>query len=115
MRVPGLDQLVRQLGQVQEDLGDLTAVNLQAARLVAADAGPRTPRRTGTLAAGTRASSTRNLAIISNATRYAVPVFGGVPARGQAAQPWLLATVERDTDHILDLYADRVQAITERT
>lgn len=99
VRVDGAKQLRASMKAAGEDLSDLKEVNAQAARTVSAAAVPRTPVRTGRLAASIRPSGTKTAAIV-RAGRSSIPYAGviefGWPGHNIEAQPYV-TTAAADT------------------
>jgi hypothetical protein len=72
------------------NMGDLTAANRDAAKIVAPESAARTPRRTGRLAGTVKAGATRSAAVVRVGSRtvpYAGPIIFGWDAHNIAPQP----------------------------
>lgn len=87
----------RALKAAEVDLAELKAAHQAAGAVVIAAAVPRTPRRTGRLAAGHRASRAQATARVTVAAVYASVIHYGWAARGIEPQPWLY-TAAVDTE-----------------
>lgn len=92
VQVQGLGQLEQQLHALADWLRSPQALNLAVAQVIVREAQPRTPRRTGRLAASMEAQATGKAARPTARTPYAQPVHQGVPSRNMRAQPWLIQT-----------------------
>lgn len=116
VQVEGLRQLVRTLKAAEVDLDDLKDANNAAGRIVLDAARPRTPTRTGALAASGRANRAAGKANVVFGTArvpYGPPIHWGWAARHIKAQPWVttaaqatqgdwVAAYERDIQRVLD-------------
>lgn len=116
IRVEGAKQLRRTLRKAGDDLTELKAAHGKAAGLVATAARPRTPHRTGRLAASVRPGATKTSAIIragKAAVPYANPIHWGWPSRHIAAQPWLSATAQETEPRWTALYDAAVTRVLD--
>lgn len=117
VRVVNGRQLRSELRRAAGNLDDLKDANARAAALVAREAGPAAPRRTGRLAStvrGNRAAGRATVTVGSAAVPYARPIHWGWPARGIEADPWVADTAVRTEPVWLDYYQHDVQTILDR-
>jgi len=115
--VKGAPQLRRALKQAELDLSQLREPYRNAAALVATSAKPRTPRRTGALAASVRPGATRTMGVIragKAAVPYANPIHWGWPTRGIKAQPWLSQTAQATEPQWLEFFRVEIEAIVSK-
>lgn len=98
-----LDQLGRQLHAAGVQLADLEPVNAEAGRVV--DSAARPPRRSGALAAASRADATAHGVTFASTARYWTWVHWGAPRRHIKARPWFLEALERQRTEVLAVYA----------
>lgn len=108
--VKGLDDIVQGFDNVGEALRHLDDLDAAAADVVARAAGPRTPRRSGRLAAG---NTVRDGAVV-NDTVYAGVIHGGWAARHIRAQPWIVEAGEATVDEWTAVYQDGVEELLTR-
>ena len=116
IRVEGARQLRAALKRAGIDVADLKAAHKEAAELVKRAADPVAPRRSGALAASTRAAGTQGAAIIRVGTarvRYAGPIHWGWPARNIKAQPWIADAAERTEPEWSQEYLDHLEHIIQ--
>jgi hypothetical protein len=117
VRVEGTRELRRALKQAGDDLDDLKDANQAAGKIVLEEAEPRTPRRTGRLAATgrvNRAAGKANVSYGSAKVPYAGPIHWGWPARHIAAQPWVLEAAEASQPKWVQAYSDAVQKVLDK-
>jgi HK97 gp10 family phage protein len=117
--VVGLGDLRRALAGVGADAaGELRAALLAGARVVAADAVRRAPRRTGRLAASVRAGTDRRGALVRAGNDSTVPYAGvihyGWPARHIAPQPFLDDAVRASAEEVVRRAADALDRLIAR-
>lgn len=114
LQVDGARQLRSSLKRAGVSVQDLKAAHKAVADMVATDASPRTPRRTGRLAGTLRAAGTQSAAIV-RAGRSTVPYAGvihwGWPAHGIDAQPWIAEAAERKFEPAQAQYLQALEAI----
>lgn len=116
--VEGERELRRRLRRVEGGLAELKAAHKEVATSVANWSRPRTPRRTGRLAATARASGTNTASIVryGNArVPYAAPIHYGWPARHIAPQEWLIRTAQQTERTWVAMYNQHVRRLVERT
>lgn len=115
-KVEGLDRLVRTLNRAALDVSDLKDAHANAGRIVAADAVPRAPHRSGKLAGTIRTTrQARRARIVAGRSNvpYAGPIHWGWQARhikanpfiswaAQATEPQWTDGYRRDVQHALD-------------
>lgn len=113
----GADRMRKTLKAAGRDLADLREPYLNASRKVAAAAGPRTPRRTGRLAASIRPGASRAGGVVRAGgakVPYANPIHWGWPKRGIKAQPWLSQAAQAtEPDWIKDFMEELDQAVEQ--
>lgn len=90
------DRLAATLKAAADKVSDLTDAHTVAARVVLSAATPKTPRRTGRLAAGLRSVVGPHGFTIAAAAPYAAPVH--------AARPWVTDAIAATTDDQVDVY-----------
>lgn len=117
LQVDGLRALTKALKAAGEDVTELKALNGKAAALVADAAAPRTPRRSGRLAASVRTGATQRGGRVM-AGKASVPYAGvihwGWPKRGIKAQPWIADTAVATEDRWTDVYLEGAEELLER-
>lgn len=113
IKLAGAGPLVASLDAAADDLADMTAVNLQIATRLRADALPRVPVRTGRLVGSLTTVADPVSAAVTSAVPYANPVHSGVPSRGIPASPFLATSLEANTAGIVDLYTTTAQDILD--
>lgn len=107
----GLPQLVARLDHARTGLDDLTDANRRMVELVARDADPAAPRRTGKLASSTVVEVSATGWGLVNGQPYATPVHWGTHT--MRARPWLLNAADRTEDQWMQLLADHVQQLLD--
>ena len=111
VEVKGAEQLAASMRAAGRDLADWSAVNEDAAAIIANDARGRAPRRSGRLSASIRPAGTRDEARVDVGVVYAGVQEFGWPRRNIRGTPYLypaLADTERRT---MALYSDRVDEV----
>jgi phage gpG-like protein len=115
VRVEGAAQLRRTLKGASKDLQKQLAVTHRAVSgLVAAQARPAAPRRSGALAASLRPGGTQTKAVVrvgGAAVPYAGPIHWGWAARNIPAQPFVAQVVDSNEPQIVEAYLERVDDI----
>lgn len=118
VKVEGLSTLNRTMRQAGEDLGELKEANREAAGIVAGYGAPRTPRRTGRLAATVKARPTQTAARVTAGTPksvpYAAPIHWGWPARNIRWQPWLADAANATEPVWLPRYSAEIDRIVSK-
>lgn len=114
VEVVGGRQFRRALNRCEADVAELKDAHQRAGQIVVAAATPRTPRRTGRLASGHRASRAKARARVTVAAVYAGPIHWGWPARHIAAQPWLYDAAVASEPVWFPAYQADVKAIIAR-
>lgn len=97
-----LEQLAVELRAAGVKLADLEPVNTEAGRVVAAAARP--PRRTGTLAAGSRSVASPGGVTFASTARYWTFVHYGAPRRNIKAHPWWPEAIAATRTEVLAVY-----------
>ena len=103
MSIEGITDLVSSLDDAARALEANQAAHDAAGRLLVAKAEPRTPRRTGTLAAGVRYDAADGVTVLADDVRYAPFVH--------AAQPWLAETIDDQVTPVVEIFRDEVEQI----
>lgn len=114
IKVEGGRQIRSQLKAAGEDLSDLKDAHLSAAELVVRAAEPKTPRKTGRLAATGRAAGTATQAIMrwgGGAVKQAGPVHFGWAERNIKPQPWATDTAQETEPQWTEIYFAKVQRV----
>lgn len=117
VEVDGLAALRRQLRALGDDLTDLKAANAAVGAFVANRAAPRAPRRTGRLAASTRAGRAAGAATVSAggaAVPYAGPIHWGWARRNIAPHPWIADTAKDTQSQWLPIYEQELQKLADK-
>jgi hypothetical protein len=117
VRVDGAKQLRATMKAAGVDLSDLNAVNKRTAEKVSAVAAPRTPRRSGALAATVRPAGTRTAAIVragTAAVAYASVIEFGWPDRHIEAQPFVTSAAHDTEPEWTGYYQQEVEKILDR-
>ncbi|MFJ9125704.1 hypothetical protein ACIRJS_16575 [Streptomyces sp. NPDC102340] len=86
--VTGDKALARRLRTTERGLDNLSPTHRRTAAVVQRTARAMAPKRTGRLAASTRAHATRRAAVITFGSVYAGPVHWGWPNRPDHARGW---------------------------
>jgi hypothetical protein len=114
VKVQGVTQLARALRDMDADLGDLRAVNVQVAAVVWRAAVMAAPRRSGDLALSVKPGATRFRAKVGSRKVYAGPIHWGWAGHNIRAQPFA-ATAASDTEaKWLRLYLDEMQRLCDK-
>ena len=117
IQVTGAKELRKALSKMGRDLGDLRAINLEAAKVVADEAERRAPRRSGTLARTIRPTASKAAGRVA-AGRKSVPYAGvihfGWPGHNIAAQPFIFDALADKAQAVTDKYVERVDALVIR-
>lgn len=111
VEVRGDERLSAALGRAGRDLEDLGDTSADAARLVAAMARPRAPRRTGRLAASHAVVEEGPSGIVEARTVYANAIHWGWRSHNIEPQPWLMDTAERTQPQWLNLYERKLDEV----
>lgn len=117
LRVEGAAELRRTLKAAGDDLNDLKDAHATAARLVAADAAQRAPRRTGRLASNVRGSGAKTSATIRAGgakVPYAGPIHWGWPAHNIKPNPFIAEAAQTTEGAWTAIYHNSVQRILDR-
>lgn len=118
VRVEGLRELRRRLRRIEGGLQDLKRINKETADYIASAARPRTPHRTGRLAATLRTSGTNRAGVIRAGTArvpYAAVIHYGWPRRNIEPQPWLVDAAQRTEPAWSARYQSEINDLVERT
>jgi hypothetical protein len=111
----GMREFTRALNAMGDDLGELKATHAEAAEVVAMRAAVIAPRRSGFLADSLRSSGTRAGGKVragsASLVPYAGPIHFGWPARNIRPQPFIYDAIDDRRSQVLDVYAERVDAI----
>ena len=114
VRVEGAREFRATCKKAAVDLSSMQETHWKASALVWRKAVPRTPKRTGRLAASVRNAGTKTAAIVragSSAVPYAGVIHWGWPARNIAPQPWIADTAAESRDEWLAVYEAGVQKV----
>lgn len=115
VRVEGAAQLRRTLKGASKDLlKQMAGTHKAVSGLVATQARPAAPRRTGALAASVRPGGTQTKAVVrvgGAAVPYAGPIHWGWAARNIPAQPFVARVVDTNEPQIVEAYLARVDDI----
>jgi hypothetical protein len=111
VELAGLSDLTDRLAHARAGVLDLTDVNRDAAQLVATEADPTAPRKTGRLASSTTIVATADSWGLANGQPYFLPVHWGT--RYMRAQPWLQTAADTTTDRWQQLLADHLQQLLD--
>ena len=118
IRVENLREVQAALKGIDRSLGrQLTAVNRDAARLVAVEAERSAPRRTGRLGSSIRATAQQRAGQVRAGTvkvPYAGVIEFGWPAHNIAAQPFLFPSLEAKREDVIDLYDRLIRELVDR-
>jgi len=111
--VRGVDHLQATLNAAAAELGDLAGAHAEAARILAAGAAARAPKRTGALAASIRVQTGRPVQV-STALVYAGVQEFGWPARRIRARRFIRDAVPGTRDQWLPVYERAVAAALDK-
>lgn len=117
LQVEGLRELVKAMKAAEADVTELKALNGKAAAIVQDAAAPRTPRRSGKLAASVRTgASNRSGRVMAgkSSVPYAGPIHWGWTRRHIKAQPWLADTASATEDRWTDIYTAGMEELLEK-
>lgn len=118
VRVEGAAQLRRTLKGASKDLLKQMAVtHREVSGLVATQARPAAPRRSGALAASLRPGGTATKAIVragGAGVPYAGPIHWGWAARSIPANPFIAQVVDTNETQIVEAYTARVDDILDQ-
>lgn len=106
--VEGAEELARTIGQLADDLDDMTPAHESAGQLLADLADPNVPRRSGDLAGSVQTTGDPTETTVAYDAIYAGVIHNGWDARNIPAQPWLADTAAESAEALLDVYADYV-------
>jgi hypothetical protein len=112
--VDGARELRASLKRAGVGVQDLKDAHRKVADMVAAEAEPKAPRRSGRLAGTMRAAGTQSAAIVRvgrSSVPYAGPIHWGWEARGIKAQPWIAEAADREFEPAQQLYLQALEAI----
>ncbi len=96
------------------DLKDMTAVNKQAAEIVAQSARGLAPVLSGQLRGSIRAKGTQKYGSVAAGRRsipYAGPIHFGWPRHGIEAQPFIYDALEERSDDVIEKYDQFIEAL----
>jgi hypothetical protein len=108
VRVSGVREVQGAMRKLDVQAQDLKAAHLRVASAIVPGIGPRTPHRTGALAASWSAGATKGRARITSSQLYAGPIEYGWPARGIEPARMVRDTIDASRDEILQLYGDEL-------
>lgn len=123
VRVEGLDDVRRKIRKMEQGLdqdaakGDLKAMNLQAAEIVAGVATSIVPTRTGELRATIRAAGAQKSGRVRSGyarVPYAGPIHFGWPQRNISPQPFLYDALDRRRNEVFDAYERNMSQIVKK-
>lgn len=114
VKVEGLNTLRRTMREAGVSLQDLKDAHADVARTVVHAAIPRTPHRTGALAATLRGTGQQGAAVVRAgraSVPYAGPIHWGWPSRHIAAQPFLWDAIEASKSEWTGQYLHALEQI----
>ncbi len=117
LQVDGLRELVKALKAAGEDVTELKSLNGKAAAIVADAAAPRTPRRSGKLAASVRTGATQRGGRVmagKSSVPYAGPIHWGWTRRHIKAQPWLADAASTSEGRWTDVYLEGMDELLDK-
>lgn len=117
VQVTGAKELRRALKRMGDDLNDLRAINLAAARDVADEAQHTVPRVSGALAGAITPKATKASGSVSAGGRrlpYAGVIHFGWPRHNIEPQPFLFDALDNRREAVADKYRERVDALVVR-
>lgn len=112
VKVRGLDRLRATLARAADDIEDGSPATEMVAEYVAKASAQGSPRRTGRMAAGHRARTSKGVAQVENATSYAGYVYYGT--RGNKGRPWILAQAYKTQPTWLRFYEEQAQGALDK-
>jgi hypothetical protein len=116
VRVEGLAALIKAMRQAEADIADLKDANKAVGTIVLDASRPRTPRRTGRLAATGRASrAARKASVVYGkaSVPYGPVIHFGWAKRNIKPQPWVLQAAARTESQWLAAYETDIQKILD--
>jgi len=114
IEVDGLAAFKATTADAARDLDGLERAHQAAGDYLAERARPRTPRQTGTLAAGVRSDAASGLTLLEDEVEYAGVIHGGWAERNIEPQPWLADTVHDETAGVTDIFVDSIDDIVHQ-
>jgi hypothetical protein len=117
IKVEGAKELRASLKRAGADMKDFTAAHREAAAVVAAAAGPDTPRVTGMLASSIRPGATQTQAIVrAGGARvpYAGPIHWGWPRRNITPALFLTQPAAQTEPTWTEIYLQRLEDIIDK-
>lgn len=114
VKVEGARQFRATCKKAAIDLSSMKETHWKASALVWRVAVPRTPKRTGRLAASMRNAGTNTAAIVragGASVPYAAPIHWGWQKRHIEAQPWIYDTAAETQDQWMAVYEAGVQRV----
>lgn len=108
VKVDGVREVQRALKKLDADAADLKVAHLAVSSALVPGVTQRTPRRSGALAAGWKAGSTKTRARITNTERYAGPIEYGWPKHNIEPARMVRDTVAAESKTILDTYEHEI-------
>ena len=111
--VDGARELSDAMSKAVTDLEDLTRTNREVAQSGARSSTNRAPVRTGELKGSITGEGSRDKATVRATAPHAGPVHWGVPSRGMAPNPYIMAAMVADESTFKALYERRLNQITE--
>lgn len=110
LRALGVDRIPKRLARAAKE----------AAEVVAADARRRAPKRTGRLAARTRATATAKVGVVRSSVRYAAPIHWGTGSRAGLRgphniypNPFLYDARDASRERVIQRYEDALSHIED--
>lgn len=117
VRVEGLNECVRSLKKLGDDLGDLKEANNTLGREIASRASAVAPKRSGRLAASIKTNkAAKKVQIKAGGTRaaYAGVIEYGWPARNIRPQPFLRKAAFENRNYIVEEYEKNIKQVIKK-
>lgn len=117
VRVEGLNECVRSLRKLGDDLGDLKEANNTLGREIASRASAVAPRRSGTLAGSIKTNkAAKKVQIKAGGARaaYAGVIEYGWPARNIRPQPFLRKAAFENRNYIVEQYEKNIKQVINK-
>ena len=111
--IKGDKRLIASMDAATRDLEDLTATNREVAQAAARGSASRAPVATGELRASITGEANETTATVRATAKHAGPIHYGVPSRGIAANPFIVAAMVADESTFVDMYQRRLERLTK--
>lgn len=109
IEVIGEERVVRALKGLAYAAEHLEPAHKDAGELLLGRARPKTPRRSGRLAASGRVDADPDETVLVYDEVYAGVIHNGWPAHNITPQPWLADTVDESTAAVVDVFRDYLE------